>query len=134
MKRRNAVLSLLAGLAIIGLIQPLTAAAQAQQKAMTNEQYQSAPKLETVTQKVTGNFAETRIEYTSFKQVDGVDRYYMYAYTGGEGVGLKPLVGDYKNVRAAAKQLMAKLCAGKKAIVESDLFYPTHFTTQFRCN
>jgi len=92
------------------------------------------PKLETVTQEVPGNFADTKIEYTSFKQVDGIDRYYLYGYTGkGGAMGLKTLVQDYKNVREAAKNLMTKLCDSKKAIVESDLLYPTHFTTQFRC-
>jgi hypothetical protein len=87
-----------------------------------------------VTQEIQGNFADAKIEYTSFKQVDGIDRYYMYAYTGkGGAMGLKTLVQDYKNVRDAAKNLMAKLCDSKKVIVESDLFFPTHFTTQFRC-
>jgi hypothetical protein len=131
MKKRNAVLSLIAGLVVIGLIQPLTAAAQSQN--MSNEEYQAQPKVETVTEEVKGNFAETKIEYTSFKQVDGIDRYYLNASTGGGKMGVKTLVKDYKNVRTAAKNLMAKLCKGKKVIVESDLFYPTYFTTQFRC-
>ena len=49
----------------------------------------------------------------------------MYAYAGGGGMGLKPLVQDYKNVRTAAKNLMVKLCGSNRVIVESDLFYPT---------
>jgi hypothetical protein len=133
MRKRSSVFSLLAGFIILGLILPLHAAAQSQQQ-ITFEQYTAMPKLETVTQEIPGNFADTKIEYTSFKQVDGIDRYYMYAYTGkGGAMGLKTLVQDYKNVRDAAKNLMAKLCDSKKVIVESDLFYPTHFTTQFRC-
>jgi hypothetical protein len=63
MKKRNAVLSLIAGLVVIGLIQPLTATAQSQN--MSNEEYQAQPKAETVTEEVKGNFAETKIEYTS---------------------------------------------------------------------
>jgi hypothetical protein len=134
MKKRSAVFSLLAGFMILGMILPLHAAAQAQQKSITFEQYTAMLKLETVAQEIPGTFADTRIEYTSFKQVDGTDRYYLYGYTGkGGAMGLKTLVQDYKNVRDAAKNLMAKLCDSKKAIVESDLFYPTHFTTQFRC-
>jgi hypothetical protein len=134
MRKRSSVFSLLAGLIILGMILPLHAAAQSQQKSITFEQYTALPKLETVTQEIQGNFADTKIEYTSFKQVDGIDRYYMYAYTGkGGAMGLKTLVQDYKNVRDAAKNLMAKLCDSKKVIVESDLFFPTHFTTQFRC-
>jgi ribosomal protein L5 len=50
-----------------------------------------------------------------------------------QAMGLKTLVQDYKSVREAAKNLMAKLCDSKKVVVESDLFYPTHFMTQFRC-
>jgi hypothetical protein len=134
MERRSAAFSLLAGLVILGLILPLHAAAQSQQKAITFEQFMTLPKLDTVTQEVPGNFADTKVEYMSFKQVDGIDRYYMYGYTGkGGAMGLKTLVQDYKSVREAAKNLMTKLCDGKKVIVESDLFYPTHFTTQFRC-
>ncbi len=134
MSKRSAAFSLLAGLVILGLILPLHAAAQSQEKTVTFEQFMVAPKLETVAQEVPGNFADTKIEYMSFKPVDGVDRYYLYGYTGkGGAMGLKTLVQDYKNVREAAKNLMAKLCVSKKVIVESDLFYPTHFTTQFRC-
>ena len=134
MKRKNSVFSLLAGLIILGLIQPWHAAAQSQQKSVTFEEYMALPKLETVTQEIPGNFADTKIEYTSFKQVDGIDRYYLYCYTGKCGaMGLKTLVRDYKNARDTARNLMAKLCNGKKVIVESDLFYPTYFTTQFRC-
>jgi hypothetical protein len=133
MRKRSSVFSLLAGFIILGLILPLHATAQSQ-KSITFEQYTAMPKLETVTQEIQGNFADTKIEYTPFKQVDGIDRYYMYAYTGkGGAMGLKTLVQDYKNVRDAAKNLMAKLCDSKKVIVESDLFFPTHFTTQFRC-
>ncbi len=134
MSKGSAAFSLLAGLVILGLILPLHAAAQSQAKTVTFEQFMVAPKLETVTQEVPGNFADTKIEYMSFKPVDGIDRYYLYGYTGkGGAMGLKTLVQDYKNVREAAKNLMAKLCVSKKVIVESDLFYPTHFTTQFRC-
>jgi hypothetical protein len=134
MKKGNAVFSLLAGLIILAMILPLHAAAQSQQKSITFEQFMTLPKLETVTQEIPGNFADTKIEYMSFKQVDGVDRYYLYGYTGkGGAMGLKTLVQDYKSVREAAKNLMAKLCDSKKVVVESDLFYPTHFMTQFRC-
>jgi hypothetical protein len=132
MKKRSVAFSVFAGLIIFGLVLPLHAAAQ--KEAITFEQFMTLPKLDTVTQVVQGNFADTKIEYMSFKQVDGIDRYYMYGYTGkGGAMGLKTLVQDYKNVREAAKTLMTKLCDSKKAIVESDLFYPTHFTTQFRC-
>jgi len=134
MDKRSAAFSLLAGLVILGLILPLHAAAQSKEKTVTFEQFMAMPKLETVTQEVPGNFADTRIEYMSFKLVDGVDRYYMYGYTGkGGAMGLKTLVQDYKSARDAAKSLMAKLCDSRKTIVESDLLYPTHFTTQFRC-
>jgi hypothetical protein len=133
MGKRNEAFSLLAGLIILGMIMPLQAAAQSP-KSITFEQYMAMPKLETVSQEIPGNFADTKIEYTSFKQVDGIDRYYLYAYTGkGGAMGLKTLVQDYKNVRDTAKNLMTKLCDGKKVIVESDLFYPSYFTTQFRC-
>jgi hypothetical protein len=132
MERRSAAFSLFAGLILFGLVLPLHAAAQ--KESLTFEQFLTLPKLETVTQEVQGNFADTKIEYMSFKQVDGIDRYYLYGYTGkGGAMGLKTLVQDYKSVRETAKNLMTKLCDGKKAIVESDLFYPTHFTTQFRC-
>ena len=134
MKRRSAAYALFAGLIMLGMILPLHAAAQSQQKTITFEQFMTLPKLETVTQEIPGTFADTKVEYMSFKQVDGVDRYYLYGYTGkGGAMGLKTLVQDYKIVRDAAKNVMAKLCDSKKLIVEADLFYPTHFTTQFRC-
>lgn len=134
MKIRRAAISLLAGFIMIGLIQPLHAAAQSQEKSVTFEEYVALPKLETVKQDIPGNFADTKIEYMAFKEVEGIDRYYMYCYTGkGGAMGLKTLVQDYKNARVGAKTIMAKLCGSKKVIVESDLFYPTHFTTQFRC-
>jgi hypothetical protein len=134
MKKGIVSSSLLAGLLILGLVLPLHAAAQATQKSITFEQYMAMPKLDTVTQEIEGNFADTKIEYTSFKQVDGIDRYYLYGYTGkGGAMGLKTLVQDYKNVRVEAKNLMARLCGSNKVIVESDLVYPSHFTTQFRC-
>jgi len=134
MKKGIVSSSLLAGLLILGLALPLHAAAQTTQKSITFEQYMAMPKLDTVTQEIEGNFADTKIEYTSFKQVDGIDRYYLYGYTGkGGAMGLKTLVQDYKNVRVEAKNLMARLCGSNKVIVESDLVYPSHFTTQFRC-
>jgi hypothetical protein len=118
----------------LGLVLPLNAAAQESQKSLTFEQFMAMPKLETVTQLIPGTFADARIDTMSFKQVDGIDRYYLYGYTGkGGAMGLKTLVQDYQKVRNAAKSLMAKLCSEKKVVVESDLFFPTHFTTQFRC-
>ena len=134
MKKRFIVLFCMAGLVMFASMPIVHAADQQLQKAMTYEVYLSLPKLETVTQEVPGNYADTKIEYTSFKPVDGIDRYYMYCYTGKGGMlGIKTLAHDYKGVRDAARNLMAKLCDGKKVIVESDLFYPTYFTTQFRC-
>jgi hypothetical protein len=134
MKKRLAVFPLLTGLILLGLVVPLHATAQEPQKSLTFEQFMAMPKLETVTQEIQGTFADARIETMSFKQVDGIDRYYLYGYTGkGGAMGLKTLVQDYKIVRDAAKNAMAKLCSGKKVVVESDLFFPTHFTTQFRC-
>ena len=134
MKKRFIVLFCIAGLVMFASMPIVHAADQQLQKAMTYEVYLSLPKLETVTQEVPGNYADTKIEYTSFKPVDGIDRYYMYCYTGKGGtLGIKTLAHDYKGVRDAARNLMAKLCDGKKVIVESDLFYPTYFTTQFRC-
>jgi hypothetical protein len=131
MKKRKAMLSILAGLVLLGFIVPLHAKAQ---ESLTFEQFMASPKLETVTQLIPGTFADARIDTMSFKQVDGIDRYYLYGYTGkGGAMGLKTLVQDYKIVRDAAKNLMAKLCDSKKVVVESDLFFPTHFTTQFRC-
>lgn len=134
MKKRNAVFTSFACLMLLGFILPLQAAAQETPKSLTFEQFMSMPKLETVTQIVPGTFTDARIETMAFKPVDGIDRYYLYGYTGkGGAMGLKTLVQDYKVVREAAKHLMAKLCSGKKTVVESDLFYPTHFLTQFRC-
>jgi len=134
MKKRNVVFLLFAGFTLLAFILPLHASAQEQQKSLTFEQFVALPKLETVTQEVQGTFADAKIDTMSFKQVDGIDRYYLYGYTGkGGGMGLKTLVQDYKKVRDAAKNMMAKLCSGKKVVVESDLFFPTHFTTQFRC-
>ena len=134
MKKRIVVFLLFTGFTLLGFILPLHAAAQEQQKSLTFEQFMTMPKLETVTQEVRGTFSDARIETMSFKQVDGIDRYYLFGYTGkGGAMGLKTLVQDYQKVRDAAKNLMAKQCSGKKTVVESDLFYPTHFTTQFRC-
>lgn len=131
MKKRKAMLSILAGLVLLGFIVPLHASAQ---ESLTFEQFMASPKLETVTQLIPGTFADARIDTMSFKQVDGIDRYYLYGYTGkGGAMGLKTLVQDYQKVRNAAKSLIAKLCSEKKVVVESDLFFPTYFTTQFRC-
>ncbi len=132
MKKRTAALTWIAGFLLAGFILlPLPAAAE---EPLTFELFMTLPKLETVTQVVTGTFADARIDTMSFKQVDGIDRYYLYGYTGkGGAMGLKTLAQDYQKVRDAAKSLMAKLCSGKKTVVESDLFYPTHFHTQFRC-
>jgi hypothetical protein len=134
MKKRVFVLFCIAGMVMFVSIPILHAEEKELQKAMSYEDYVALPKLETATKEIPGNFADTRIEYMSFKQVDGIDRYYMYCYTGkGGAMGIKTLVHDYKNSRIESRNLMAKLCTGKKVIVESDLLYPTHFTTQFRC-
>ncbi len=134
MRKRYAVVSLIAWFAILGWIQPLHAADRDPNEPLTFEDYVALPKLETVTVEVKGTFATTKIETMSFKEVEGVDRYYMDCYTGkGGAMGIKTLVHDYKKVRTEARNLMTRLCGNKKAIVESDLFFPTHFTTQFRC-
>ena len=68
MKKRSAALSWFAGLIIFGMILPLHAAAQSQQKAITFEQFMTLPKLDTVTQEIPGTFADTKIEYMSFNR------------------------------------------------------------------
>ena len=134
MKVRFVVLSCVAVLALFAFVPTLYAADPEVRKSMTYDDYAALPKLEIVTQEIKGNFADTKIEYTSFKQVEGVDRYYLHGYTGkGRASGMQTLVEDYKSVRSEAKKLMARLCGKKKAIVESDLLYPAYFTTQFRC-
>lgn len=124
----------LAGLALCACLAVAPAAGQDLQRAMTYDDYVALPKLEIMTEEIGGTFAAAKIEYVSFKEVEGVDRYHMTGITAkGRGSGIKPLVQDYRKTRLAAKSLIAKLCGKKKAVVESDLLYPEHFTTQFRC-
>ena len=134
MKRRIALQYCMAGLALCAIAAVPHAAGQDLQKAMTYDDYMALPKLEVVTEEVTGTFAAAKIEYVSFREVEGIDRYHMTGFTAkGRATGIKPLVQDYRKVRLEAKSLMARLCGKKKAVVESDLLYPEHFTTQFRC-
>jgi hypothetical protein len=134
MKIRLGVLTCAAGLVIFAFVPILHAADRELQKSMTYDDYLALPKLEIVTEEIGGTFATAKIEYVSFKDVEGIDRYHMTGTTGkGGGTGIKTLVQDYKKVRFEAKSLMARLCGKKKAIVESDLLYPAYFTTQFRC-
>ncbi len=134
MKIRTGLSLRAAGLALCALAAATPAAGQDLQKTMTYDDYAALPKLEIVTEEVGGTFAAARIEHVSFKDVEGIDRYHMTGITAkGRASGMKPLVQDYRKVRLAAKGLMARLCGKKKPVVESDLLYPDHFTTQFRC-
>jgi hypothetical protein len=102
--------------------------------SVSYEEYSALPKIEPVTVEVGGTFAAAKIEYISFKNVEGTDRYAMTGITGkGKGSGVKTLVADYKKVRLEAKSLMARLCGKKRAVVESDLLSEDQFTTRFRC-
>ena len=134
MKIRLGVLTGVAGLVVFAFVPILYAADQESRKSMTYDDYVALPKLEVVTEEIGGTFATAKIEYVPFKDVEGIDRYHMMGTTGkGGGTGIKTLVQDYKKVRLGAKSLMTRLCGKKKAIVESDLLYLAHFTTQFRC-
>jgi hypothetical protein len=134
MKIRLALQCCMAGLALCSFVAVPDAFGQDLQKAMTYDDYMALPKLEVVTEEVRGTFATAKIEYVSFKEVEGIDRYQMTGTTAkGRATGIQPLVQDYRKVRLEAKSLMVKLCGKKKAVVESDLLYLEHFTTQFRC-
>lgn len=134
MRIRDGWLLCAAGLALCAFAAATPAAGQDLQKTMTYDDYAALPKLEIVTEEVGGTFASARIEHVSFRDVEGIDRYHMTGITAkGRASGMKPLVQDYKKTRLAAKDLMARLCGKKKPVVEADLLYPDHFTTQFRC-
>jgi hypothetical protein len=134
MKIRLALQCGMAGLVLCACVAAAPAAAQDLQKTMAYDDYAALPKLEIATEEVGGTFTAAKIEYVSFREVEGVDRYQMTGITAkGRASGMKPLVQDYRKVRIAAKGLMTRLCGKKKAVVESDLLYPDHFTTQFRC-
>jgi len=134
MKIRLALQCCMAGMVLCAFVAVAPAAGQDRQRAMTYDDYTALPKLAIVTEEIGGTFAAAKIEYVSFKEVEGVDRYQMTGITAkGRASGIQPLVQDYRKTRLAAKSLMAKLCGKKKAVVESDLLYPEHFMTQFRC-
>ncbi len=134
MKIRTGLSLCAAGLALCTFAALTPASGQDLQKTMTYDGYAALPKLEIVTEEVGGTFAAARIEHVSLKDVEGIDRYHLTGITAkGRASGMKPLVPDDKKVRLAAKGLMARLCGQKKPVVESDLLYPDHFTTQFRC-
>lgn len=134
MKMRFIVLACIAGLAGTAGAPGAFAADPGRPGSMSYDEYAAQPKIETVTEEVDGTFAATKIEYVSFRNVEGLDRYSMTGITGkGKGSGVKTLVEDYRKVRLEAKNLMTRLCGKKKAVVESDLLSEDRFTTQFRC-
>lgn len=134
MKMRFIVLACIAGLAGTAGAPGAFAADPGRPGSMSYDEYAAQPKIETVTEEVDGTFAATKIEYVSFRNVEGLDRYSMTGITGkGKGSGVKTLVEDYRKVRLEAKNLMTRLCGKKKAVVESDLLSEDRFMTQFRC-
>lgn len=134
MKIHGIVLACVAGLAVTAGSPGAFAADPGRPGSMSYDEYAALPKIETVTEEVDGTFAATKIEYVSFRNVEGNDRYSMTGITGkGKGSGVKTLVEDYKKVRLAAKGLMTRLCGKKKVVVESDLLSEDRFTTQFLC-
>lgn len=134
MKKRFVVLACVAGLAVTAGAPGAFAADPGRPGSMSYDDYAALPKIETMTAEVGGTFAATKIEYVSFQDVEGLDRYSLTGITGkGKGSGVKTLVEDYRKVRLESKSLMKRLCGKKKAVVESDLLFEDRFTTQFRC-